>query len=263
MSKKPKSDYAIQTVSNALRLLDTFREEDEIGVAELARRLRLHKNNVFRLLATLEQSGYIEQCPTTDRYRLGLACHALGQAFSRARPLLERGRPVLAKLLEASGETVHLAVRDGFEVVHLDGRAPQREITTGVRTGRRAPLHCTALGKVLLGCSPERLWGSFEEAIVSRGKLPQRTSKTIEHRDKFFEHLHSVASHGYALDLGEFEVGLGCAAAPIHSEDGEVVAALSVSAPLFRCGEEGVAGDLRRQVVTAAEELSAAMGYQA
>ena len=263
MSKKPKSEYAIQTVSNALRLLDAFRDDDEIGVAELARRLRLHKNNVFRLLATLEQSGYIEQCPATDKYRLGLACHALGQAFSRARPLLERGRPVLAKLLEEAEETVHLAVRDGFEVVHLDGRAPRREITTGVRTGRRAPLHCTALGKVLLGCSPERLWGRYEEAVVTRGKLPQRTSRTIDNRDKFFEHLHSVASHGYALDLGEFEDGLGCVAAPVHSEDGEVVAALSVSAPLFRCGQDGIAGTLRRKVVAAAEELSAAMGYVA
>src|SRR4029077_5573306 len=133
-------------------------EEDEIGVAELARRLGLPKNNVFRLLATLEEQAFIEQCRVSGRYRLGPSCHALGQSFRRARPLIERARPVLDRLLAQTGETVHLAVRDGFEVVHLEARAPVREIATGVRTGRRAPIHCTALGKVLLACSPERLW---------------------------------------------------------------------------------------------------------
>ena len=72
MTKKPKADYAIQAVANALRLLQVFRDEDEIGVAELARRLGLPKNNVFRLLATMEELGFIEQCRVSGRYRLGL-----------------------------------------------------------------------------------------------------------------------------------------------------------------------------------------------
>jgi DNA-binding IclR family transcriptional regulator len=261
MTKKPKSDYAIQAVANALRLLHVFRDEDEIGVAELARRLGLPKNNVFRLLATMEELCFIEQCRTTGRYRLGLACHALGHSFTRSRPLLERARPVLDHLLEETGETVHLAVRDGFEVVHLEARAPGRAI--GVRTGRRAPLHCTALGKVLLGCSPERVWREFDEQVVKRGKLPQRTARSIDNPVKFFEHLRTVAGVGYALDLGELEEGLGCAAAPVHAGDGELVAALSVSAPLFRTGEEALVGDLRCKVVRAAEALSASLGYTA
>lgn len=263
MTRKPKSDYAIQTVTNALRLLEVFRDEDEIGVAELARRLGLHKNNVFRLLATMEQLGFIEQSRATERYRLGLACHALGQAFTRGRPLIERARSVLDRLQEETGETVHLAVRDGFEVVHLDARASVREIATRARTGSRAPLHCTALGKVLLGCSPERLWLQFEEHVGRRGKLARRTARTIEDPVKFFEHLRTVGGLGYALDLGELEDGLGCAAAPVHAGDGELVAALSVSAPLFRIGEDGLAGDLRGKVVAAAEALSTALGYTA
>jgi DNA-binding IclR family transcriptional regulator len=263
MTKKPKADYAIQAVANALRLLHVFRDEDEIGVADLARRLDLPKNNVFRLLATMVEHGFIEQCRVTGRYRLGLECHALGHGFTRARPLLERARPVLDKLLEQTGETVHLAVRDGFEVVHLKARVPAREIAIGVRTGRRAPMHCTALGKVLLGCSPERVWREFDEQVVRRGKLPQRTARSIDNPTKFFEHLRVVAGLGYALDVGELEEGLGCAAAPVHAGDGELVAALSVSAPLFRIGEDGLMGDLRCKVVGAAEELSASLGYTA
>ncbi len=264
MTKKPKSDYAIQAVANALRLLHVFRDdEDEIGVAELARRLGLPKNNVFRLLATMQEQSYIEQCRQSGRYRLGLECYGLGQAYKRAHPILERARPVLDQLLEETGETVHLAVRDGFEVVHLEARAPVREITIGVRTGRRAPMHCTALGKVLLGCSPERLWREYDEQVVKRGRLPQRTQRSIDNPVKFFEHLRTVAGVGYALDIGELEDGLGCAAAPVHDGDGELVAALSVSAPLFRVGEEALVGDLRCKVVAAAEQLSAALGYTA
>ncbi len=68
--RKPKEAYAIQTVVNAMRLLEEFRDEEELGVTALAKRLGLHKNNVFRLLATLEQQRYIEQSPS-ERYRLG------------------------------------------------------------------------------------------------------------------------------------------------------------------------------------------------
>src|SRR5271157_6484304 len=98
--KRPKSDYAIQTVSNALSLLHAFHCEEELGVTELSRRLRLHKNNVFRLLATLEESGYVEQAPASDRYRLSFACLALGQAFVRSRKLLREAQPLLEGLSE-------------------------------------------------------------------------------------------------------------------------------------------------------------------
>jgi DNA-binding IclR family transcriptional regulator len=263
MTRKPKSDYAIQTVTNALRLLDVFRRQDEIGVADLARELDLHKNNVFRLLATMEECGYIEQSPSSDKYRLGIAIHALGQAFTRSRPLLARALPILENLRKEIGETVHLAIRDDFEVVHLLGLAPEREISTAVRTGRRLPVHCTALGKVLLGCSPERAWREFDEKVAKRGKLVRYTERTIEDSDKFFEHLRTVAGHGYALDFSELEDGLACAAAPVFGGEGELLAALSVSAPLFRVGEEAILGDLRKTVVLAAESLSEALGYNA
>ena len=92
---KPKSEYSIQTVSNALRVLEVFYEEHEIGVSELSRLLNLHKNNVFRLLATLEESGYIEQSEQSERYRLGVRCLELGRAYLRANSLLHCARPIL------------------------------------------------------------------------------------------------------------------------------------------------------------------------
>jgi DNA-binding IclR family transcriptional regulator len=131
--KKPKSDYAIQTVTNALRLLDVFREEEEVGVAALARRLGLHKNNVFRLLATLEEQGYIEQSPATERYRLGIGSLELGHSFLRSRALLARARPILEALCEETGESVHLGLMHG--ALHGAGQG-----VVGTRPGEPAPV---------------------------------------------------------------------------------------------------------------------------
>ena len=145
--KKPKSDYVIQTVDNAFRLLEAFHDAGELGVTQLSKRLGLHKNNVFRLLATLEQGGYIEQCSENDRYRLGVRCLELGRSFARSRTLLRQARPLLESLAAEARETVHLSELRDFEVVHLDGVQPERLVLTGLRIGQRLPVHCTALAR--------------------------------------------------------------------------------------------------------------------
>jgi len=261
--KKPKGDYAIQTVVNAMRLLEAFRDEEELGVTELSRRLSLHKNNVFRLLATLEQQGYIEQSTASDRYRLGVESLELGQAFLRGRTLLRRARSILEALALALGETAHLATLRDFDVVHLDGAQGEQLVLTSLRVGRRLPLYCTALGKVLLGCAPENVREAYDRALTEAGGLAARTPNTIVDRDKFFEHVRSVTGAGFALDLEECEPGLCCAAAPVHDASGRMVAALSISGPAFRLGEERLLRSVVPAVVGAAETLSRELGYPA
>jgi IclR family transcriptional regulator, KDG regulon repressor len=261
--KKPKGDYAIQAVINAIRLLETFRDEEEQGVTSLAKRLDLHKNNVFRLLATLEQLGYIEQCAESDRYRLGVRSLELGQSFGRSRNLLRRARPVLDELALTCGESTHLGLLRDMQVVHVEGRSPERLVLTGTRVGRALPAHCTALGKVLLGCSPSGVLESFDRKIVAGGNLPKLTSATICDPAKFFEHLRTVAVRGYALDLEECEPGLSCAAAPIFDGDGELVAAISISGPSFRISEERIQDEIVPLVVAAADQLSRELGFAA
>jgi DNA-binding IclR family transcriptional regulator len=244
-------------------LLEAFREDEEIGVAELSRRLNLHKNNVFRLLATLEEQGYIEQSPETERYRLGIGSLELGHAFQRSRSLGACARPILEELCEATGESAHVAMMHDFEVVHVDGVTPDRLVLTGLRVGRRLPAHCTALGKVMLGFSSERHREMFDRTVISSRGLPEFTRRTIVDPVKFFEHIRTAAGHGFAVDVGECEDGLVCAAAPVHDETGKVVAALSVSAPSFRATEDELIRDLCPQVTAAAERLSMQLGYAA
>jgi DNA-binding IclR family transcriptional regulator len=259
--KKPKGDYAIQTVVNAMRLLEAFRDEEELGVTELARRLSLHKNNVFRLLATLEAQGYIEQSAASDRYRLGVENLELGQAFLRGRSLLRRARPILEALASELKETAHLATLRGFDVAHLDGARCEQPVLTSLRVGERLPPHCTALGKVLIGCASENVREAYDRSLSASDGLVARTASTIVDRDKLFEHLRMVAGAGFALDLEECEPGLCCAAAPVHDAAGRMVAALSISGPAFRLGEERLLRCAVPAVTGAAEALSRDQGY--
>jgi DNA-binding IclR family transcriptional regulator len=258
---KPKSEYAIQTVGNALRLLEIFHGEAELGVSDLARRLGLHKNNVFRLLATLELDGYVEQSSETDCYRLGVRCLELGNAYARSCTLSERARPVLEELVERLGETAHLGVLRNFEVVHLNGVEPRTLLFSVSRVGKRLPVHCSALGKALLGCSPAATRERFDQTVLAERGLEARTALTLVDGHKLFEQLRVVAGQGFALDLGECEDGLHCAAAPVRGDDERLVAALSISGPASRLGEDVLHREVVPVLNAAAATLSTALGY--
>jgi len=261
---RSKSSYVIQAVANGFRLLEEFGGADaELGVTELSNRVGLHKNNVFRLLATLEQQGYVEQCVQTERYRLGRACLTLGRAFSETRSLARFARPLLARLAGETHESAHLGVLSGHEVVHLDGEQPEQLVATTLRTGQKLAAHCTALGKVLLAGKSAAALAQLDKERVRTGKLVAHTPATIVDRDKFFEHLRTVASQGWALDLEECAPGLCCFAAPVHDASGSVIAALSVSAPVFRVNETHIHEHVMPRVIVAASELSQRMGYVA
>lgn len=248
---KPKSEYAIQTVTNALRMLEVFQTETEMGVSDLARRLDLHKNNAFRLLATLELAGYMQQTPETQLYHLGPRCLELGHAFARSHSLSNQARPILEELAETLGETVHLGVLRDDEVVHLDGVLPEQLVLTCLRVGERLPAHCTALGKVLLADSVlETADRTFE----------RHTDRTLIDPAKLADELRAVALHGYAIDLEEFAAGLHCVAAPVRDSSARVIAAISLSGPSLRFSEEVLHGEGARAVTSAAARLSQKLG---
>ena len=262
MATKPKSDYSIQTVSNALRMLESFQKADELGVSELSRRLRLHKNNVFRLLATLEEHGYIEQSAATERYRLGTRCLELAQGFVRGHGLLQRARPVLEELSLKAGETAHLAVLKDDQVVHLDGIQPDRILLTSLRVGDRLPVNCTALGKVLVGCGGENVRAGFLASMAPGSSFHARTERTIVEHERLLELFESVEREGYALDVEECEAGMCCAAAPVRDASGQVIAALSISGPASRLTPKALETDASRWVFSAAEQLSLEIGFR-
>ena len=108
---REKSSYVIHSVLNALNLLEQFiHSKGELGVTELSKRLGLHKINVFRLLATLESKGYIEQNKTTDNYRLGIKSLELGQTYIHQMGLVHHAHPIMEELAKTCKENVYLAL---------------------------------------------------------------------------------------------------------------------------------------------------------
>jgi DNA-binding IclR family transcriptional regulator len=258
--QRAKSEYAIQTVSNALRVLETFEKDEILGVTELAKRLHLHKNNVFRILATLEEKGWVEQCADTERYRLGAACVRLGHAFGRARSLSRYGRVALDTLSRKTQETAHLAVLRGYDVVMLDGVQAPGPLVTGLHLGGRLSTHCTAVGKVLVACGDPELLDRFDREVAARGKLRKSTEHSITDRDKLLEHLQQVRVQGFATDLEECACGVVCAAAPVFDATSQIAASIAVSAPSLRADQAHLERELVPQVVAAATRLSQQLG---
>jgi IclR family acetate operon transcriptional repressor len=163
--------------------------------------------------------------------------------------------------VQVTGETVHLGALQDFEVAHLDGEQSDQLVLTGLRVGRRLPVHCTALGKVLLGCGDRLLRERFDRLCVANGTLGAQTAATITDREKFFEHLRAVAGQGFALDLEESESGLCCAAAPVFAASGRLLAALSVSGPAFRLSRDTLLDQVVPALLAAADDLSRQLGY--
>jgi len=247
MAKKAKSDYLIQSVSRALDLLEAFSaKEAELGVTELARKLKLHKNNVFRLLATLETRGYVEQDKETERYRLGVKVYEVASVFLQHLDLRRQSRPHLESLAAKSGETAYLTVLDGGAAVYVDMVESEQGVRVGPRLGRRVPAVATAAGHVLLA-GLER--PQQEEAVAGQAEPAP-----------LLERLARVTAEGYAVDHEEGEPGVVAVAVPIRDLTKRIVAAVECDAPAFRWTLARVKGELVPLVIGAAHQIEAGLG---
>lgn len=256
--KKSKTNYIIQAVSHALDLLEQFRDGvDELGVTELSRRLKLHKNNVFRLLATLETRNYIQQNPMTGNYRLGLKNLELGQTMIRQMGLLPQARPILERLSAQSNETAYIATMNDSYVVYMDVVESRHAVRVVTRLGAWLPAHCTAAGKVQLA---DRLETGADLCLPD--PLPPCTGRTIVDREALLQELWEASRLGYAMDDEEKDAGVRCISAPIRDYTGRVVGAVSVSGPVSRLTDRRLAQELIPQVQTAAGEISRRLGYR-
>ncbi len=258
MVKKDKSEYIIQAVSHALDLLEQFHDDvDELGVTELSKRLKLHKNNVFRLLATLESRGYIEQNKATENYRLGLKALELGQTFIKQMGLLRQAKPILERMVEESNETSYVAIYKENHIVYLDVVETNLTVRVVSRVGSRLPAYCTAAGKVHMAyMSEEEL-----EELLAAIKLVQHTPTTITNIDKLNLELEKVREQGYAIDNEELDPGVRCIAAPIRDYTRRIVGAISVSGPNMRIEDNRLKDELIPLVTKAASDLSTRLGY--
>ena len=258
MIKRKKSDYIIHSVDHAFDVLEAFRaDEPELGVTQLAKLLNLHKNNVFRILATLESRGYVEQNPRTGNYRLGLKAFEAGQAYLRHTSLLSVAHPQMEALSVELRENSYLAVMRGDYVFYLDETIADQTIQVVSRLGTRVSPHCTATGKVFLAF----LEKSQTEGLLEGMDLERLTENTITDKEKLEAEIGVVLKNGYAVDNEEWTMGLKCVAAPILDYYGKIQGTLSVSGPSDRLFAERITDEIIPAVVDHAREVSRKMGF--
>ena len=259
-SLKNKEEYLVKSVANALDILEAFTgSQAELGVTELGKRLNLHKNNVFRLLATLEMRGYIEQNRATENYRLGLKPLELGKAFQRHCELTLHGRETLQAAAELTGETASLGVLRGDKVIYIDVVETSRSVRVASRLGAVLPAYCTSIGKVLMAFrSREEI-----EAYLEKTPLTACTPQTITDPQVLLHQLSQVRRQGFAVDREEYEESVRCVAAAVRDYNGGVVAGISLSGPAQRLPEERLREELIPAVLKAAQGLSRRLGYDA
>ncbi|MCH7895709.1 MAG: IclR family transcriptional regulator [Candidatus Methylomirabilales bacterium] len=257
--RKEKSEYVVQSVDRALDILEAFNyQEEELGVTELSQKLGLHKNNVFRLLATLECRGYIEQDKRTGNYRLGMKTFEVANIFLHHLGLRRQARPVLEEMVNRCDETAYLGILDGPEVVYVLMHETSQTVRIVPRLGHRLPAYCTASGKIQLAYeSRDHLAQIFEGH-----PLKSLTANTVDNLDKLVTHLKEVARLGYAVDDEELEEGVRCVAAPVKDYSHRVVAGVGLSGPVSRFSMERVEKELVPLVKEAAAKISQRLGYE-
>ncbi|EWM17220.1 transcriptional regulator, IclR family [Kutzneria sp. 744] len=212
---------------------------------ELASVIDVHKSTVLRLLRTLEEHRFVQR-EGVRHYRLGTALFDLANKALDDLDVRRAAEPALRELNLQTGHTVHLASYEDGEVVYIDKYDSTHLVRMYSRIGRRAPLHCTAVAKVLLSERPE------VREIAARMEYPRLTANTITSAGEYLAELQLVRQRGYAVDNSEHEDFIHCIAAPIRGQRGEVIAAASLSVPKVFLDYEGLIALVPRLLATAA-----------
>jgi DNA-binding IclR family transcriptional regulator len=242
--KREKSNYMIQSVSHALDVIEELcKAGGEIGVTELSKRLKLHKNNVFRLLATLELRGYVEQNRETEDYRLGVKALQMGQSYLSQSSLVARGGPILKALSDAIGETVSLAVLQAGNVQFPVSVESKRPVKAAARVAISFPAKLNAAGRLLTA----QLSDSVLAEVLSANTVQDAAIKA---------QLSELRSSGQIVDRGAIEADVVSVCRVVRGNNNEVVGAIEVLIPQYRAKLDL----LTAKIEEAANALSTALG---
>jgi IclR family KDG regulon transcriptional repressor len=247
--------YAIAVLGKALDLLDALDGAGAATLTELSSRTAIHKATALRILANLEERGYVER-DGHGRYSLGLRMLQLGARISAGLDLRTVARPVLQALHEEFGETINLAVPADGGLVYIDILQSAHGLRMTASVGLRDDYHSSALGKAMIA-----QWPAAEVArILPPDPLPHKTARTLLAREDLEAELALTRERGYAIDDEENEAGARCVAAPLFDHRGQCIGAISLAGPASRLTIERI-GPLAERVREAAAAISSRLGY--
>ena len=242
--KREKSNYMIQSVSHALDVLEELcKAAGEVGVTELSKRLKLHKNNVFRLLATLELRGYVDQNKETEDYRLGVKALQMGQSYLTQSSLVGRGTPILRALSESLGETVSLAILQSGQVQFPISIEAKRPVKASARIAVSFSAKLNAAGRLLTA----QLSDAMLAEVLAANTVQDAAIRT---------QLSELRSTGQIIDRGAIEADVVSISRIVRGNNGDVMGAIEVLVPQYRAKLDVITS----KIDEAALQLSTALG---
>jgi IclR family KDG regulon transcriptional repressor len=254
----PRQPESVAAVLKVFAILQALCERNETGISDLSVRLAMPKATVYRFLQTMKTLGYVRQEVDSERYGLTMRMFELGAKALKYPDLVELAKPHMHRLSDATGETVHLGMLIDSEIIYVHKVDSRHMLGMYSRVGRRAPLHCTAIGKVLMAWeAPER-----REQILKGCEFQRFRDKTITTRADYNDELERTLRQGYGQDREEFDEHIRCTAIPIFDRLNQVVAGLSVSFPTFRY-DVAREPDLVQMLRDASREISRQLGCTA
>jgi IclR family KDG regulon transcriptional repressor len=243
-----------KTVVKAFKTLEVLAASPEPqGITALSEALGMGKSNVHRMLATLASMGYVRPVGG-GLYEATLRLWEQGTQVLMRNDTRRIASPHLGQLVRATGETAHLSVLDGAEVMYVDKIDGDHPVRAYTRVGARAPAHAVATGKALLAYQPAEAIDAYAASMQSF------TPRTVSSRKALIQALQDVRKSGVAFNLGEWREGVCGVAAPIRDSQGAVVAAMGISGPAERFKPK----DMKRFapiVVDASARVSRELGF--
>ena len=244
-------------ILKALDILEIFlKDQDEVGISEMANLAGLKVSTVHRIASTLVNRGYLKQQGKRGKYVLGLKFLRYNNVLKKTLKIRDIALPFLENLRKISGESANLAICDQNEVVYIEHIESNQTLRAFTEIGNRVPLYCTGVGKLFLA-------HLGEEELNKMANLPRKriTENTITDFNKLKAELAVIKRESVAVDNGEMDIGLRCLAAPVKDLNGKAVAAISISGPFTRLTNKRIK-ELKPLVKRVGWEISRAIGYE-
>ena len=249
---------ANQSIEKALQIIEIMADSREpMRLQDIAQQSGIPASTCLRMLTTLKNGGYVLQDRVSLRYSLSLKFAQIGSQVKRRINLQGIAHPYLTELAIKCRESSCIAIQQEMEVVYIDVEdGPDNMLQILQRIGKRAPMHCTGVGKVMLTDYDDAAIDSY----IARKGLPQVTEHTLTTREALVEELARIRQQGYAIDNEECELGARCIATGIRDYTGNIVAGLSVSGPISRMSFERIE-EIRPILLGIAADLSGQLSY--
>lgn len=254
-----RDQSVLKSLSRGVEVLKCFTPEaPRQSLTAIAARLGIPKGSAFRLVATLEQLGFLEQDPETKQYRLGIKVLALSQAHLAGLEYPGVALPHLEELAIDTQESASMAVLDGNEIVYVARASIRRVMSSNLMVGSRLPSYCTSMGKVLLA----HLEDEELDRTLASIRFDSYTHRTIADAAALKATLPGIREQGYAVSDRELERTLRSIAAPVYGPNGEAVAAINVSTFALRVADEELQRMFIPRLLETAHTISNALGYK-